>query len=121
MGTREREREKEGWWRKKYEDLRVVVVGGRVSRGLGVTRGVERRVTQVQSSAPACPRAISPPHPRTTKTGSCRATEKKKGKKGGKKRQVGGNNKQTRQWKRQTRGEACCVFLLLLRLFFFLN
>lgn len=31
---------------------------GRVSRGLSVTRGVERRVTQVQSSAPACPRAI---------------------------------------------------------------
>jgi len=29
-----------------------------VSRGLSVTRGVERGVTQVQSSAPACPQAI---------------------------------------------------------------
>ena len=41
--TRRREREREG---------------EEASRGLGVTRGVERRVTQVQSSAPACPRAV---------------------------------------------------------------
>lgn len=32
--------------------------GGRESRRPRVTRGVERRVTQVQSSAPACPRAV---------------------------------------------------------------
>lgn len=44
-----KEREKENGERKKRE---------KVSRGLSVTRGVERRVTQVQSSAPACPRAI---------------------------------------------------------------
>lgn len=63
--TGERERSREEYreaGRKLMREMesereRKHIGGERVPRP-SVTRGVERRVTQVQSSAPACPRAV---------------------------------------------------------------
>lgn len=66
--------------------------GEKVSRGLCVTRGVERRATQVQSSAPACPRAI--PVQQRQEAAEHQWLQQ---------RQVGWNNKQTSQRKRNNK------------------
>lgn len=68
--------------------------GEKVSRGLSVTRGVERRVTQVQSSAPACPRAI--PAQQRQEAAEHQWLQQ---------RQVGWNNKQTSQRKQNNKHE----------------
>lgn len=59
-GERERSREeyREAGRKLMREMEREKHIGGERVPRPSVTRGVERRVTQVQSSAPACPRAV---------------------------------------------------------------
>lgn len=94
--SRERDRERKliGTRNGEKENRELERKREKVSRGLSVTRGVERRVTQVRSSAPACPRAITAQQRQEVAEHQWLQQ-----------RQVGWNNKQDSQRKRNSKQE----------------